>query len=384
MDIRRLIFWVSAAVVIYAYALYPLLVAALGRLVSRPGAAGKGPASFSIIVTAFNERTTILRRVRELLQLIANSEQRGELIVVSDGSTDGTVAVLEEARSPELRVIDLPQNVGKAAALNQAAAAATGQVMVFADVRQSWASDALQWLLQGFSDSAVGAVSGELILESAPGVMAGVGLYWRYEKWLRRREGHLHSCVGVTGAISAVRRELFQPIPQGTVLDDVYWPLVVAMHGSRVIHEERARAYDRLPDRARDELRRKVRTLCGNFQLVAMLPSLLVPWRNPIWFQFVSHKISRLLVPWALILMLVSSALLPGVFYRVALWAQVAFYVLALAGSRRWIASRLSVASAASSFVVLNTAAWLAFWVWVSGGSRKSWHKVLYRPQAGA
>ena len=109
----------------------------------------------------------------------------------------------------------------------------------------------------------------------------------------------MHVIVGVTGAISAVRRELFRPIPSGTLLDDVYWPLLVAMQGYRVIHEPRARAYDRLPERPLDEFQRKLRTLTGNFQLVARLPQALLPWRNPIWFQFLSHKLLRLLMPWA-------------------------------------------------------------------------------------
>ncbi len=115
-----------------------------------------------------------------------------------------------------------------------------------------------------------------------------------------------------------MRRELFRPIPNGTILDDVYWPLAVAMGGHRVIHDERARAFDRLPVRVRDEFRRKVRTLCGNFQLLARLPSALLPWRNPNWWQFVSHRIMRLLVPWALIGLAVSVVVLEGPVYRLA------------------------------------------------------------------
>src|SRR4029079_13531611 len=133
--------------------------------------------------------------------------------------------------------------------------------------------------------------TGELILESNTGVSAGVGLYWRYERWLRKNEGRLNSTVGVTGAIAAVRRELFTPIPPGTILDDVYWPLCVAMKRHRVIHDPRALAYDRLPDRARDEFKRKVRTLTGNFQLFTRLPGALLPWKNPIWLQLISHKL---------------------------------------------------------------------------------------------
>jgi hypothetical protein len=214
--------------------------------------------------------------------------------------------------------------------------------------------------------------------------MAGVGLYWRFEKWLRKMESRVHSTVGLTGSICAVRRALFRPIPPGTILDDVYWPLQVVMQGYRVVHDGQARAYDRLPERTRDEFRRKVRTLCGNFQLVSRMPSSLLPWRNPIAWQFVSHKLMRLVVPWALIGLLVTSLYLPGPFYRVALAAQIMFYIAGLAGLAKPFTGRFRLMSASASFLVLNAAAWLSFWVWISGRSNRSWSKVPYKPMAAS
>lgn len=386
MESLRICFWVSAACVAYTYALYPLLIALRARFFARAIRIGQPSECFSIIITAFNESTRIRGKTREMLSLIGQSGLDGELIVVSDGSTDGTAAAARDQHDPRLRVIELEKNVGKAAALTIAAAEAQSDVLVFADVRQSWDPHALEHLLGNFADPNVGAVSGELVLEAGPGVIAGVGLYWRYEKWIRRCESMVHSCVGVTGAISAVRRGLFGAIPAGTILDDVYWPLLVVMQGARVAHEERARAYDRLPERPGDELRRKVRTLCGNFQLLIRLPGAVVPWRNPVWFQLISHKLMRLAVPWALLSILATSLLLPGWGYRAFFWAQLAFYALALAGSRKSVATRSSIASAATAFVVLNAAALMAFWVWVSGRTNTSWQKVSYgvRPHAGA
>ena len=175
-----------------------------------------------------------------------------------------------------------------------------------------------------------------------------------------------------------MRRELFRPIPNGTILDDVYWPLLVAMGGHRVVHDDRAHAFDRLPGRVRDEFRRKVRTLCGNFQLLTRLPSALLPWRNPIWWQFVSHRLLRLLVPWALIGLAASVVVLEGPVYRIAFWVQMVFYLLAVAGMSKAIATRSSVASAAAALLILNTAAWIAFWVWISGRADRSWGKFAY------
>jgi cellulose synthase/poly-beta-1,6-N-acetylglucosamine synthase-like glycosyltransferase len=208
-------------------------------------------------------------------------------------------------------------------------------------------------------------------------------LYWRYEKWLRKQESCFHSTVGVTGAICAVRRKLFRPIPQGIILDDVYWPLQVAMQGYRVVHDERACAYDRLPETAGDEFRRKVRTLSGNFQLVGRLPSALLPWKNPVWLQFISHKLFRLVVPWALLAMLGLTLALPGRLYEATFWAQISFYAFGLAGIGFPALARVKPVSAATSFLVLNSAAWFAFWIWLFGKTANSWTKILY-PSAPA
>ena len=380
MDFMEICFWICAGCVAYAYVLYPVLLAVLAKVRPRPNRVGGfKPQSVSVIIAAHNEEATIERRLDELLEQLADAAVEGEIIVVSDGSTDATVARAAATANSLIHVLDLPTNGGKAAALTAGCAEASGEIIVFADARQTWAPWALKLLLENFADPSVGAVSGDLVIVCAPGVMSGVGFYWRFEKWLRKKESRIHSVVGVTGAISAVRRELFRPIPRGTILDDVYWPLAVAMQGYRVIHDRRAQAFDRLPDRTMDEFQRKVRTLSGNFQLLTRLPGALVPWRNPIWFQYVSHKLSRLVVPWALLTLLPLSAGLTGGIYRFAFAMQVLFYLLAFAGMWRWTGSRVRVAAAAASFLVLNSAAWLAFWVWITGKASRSWRKVPYQ-----
>jgi len=374
-------FWLGTATVVYVYLLYPVLVWALaGVRRERRGEAGAQPttAAFSLVLAVHDEAARISSRLDELLTLIGNTRRKAEVIVVADGCTDATVALARAHPSPLVQVIELSENEGKARALSRGSEVATGDILVFADARQRWAASALQRLLDNFNRAEVGAVTGELILDAPDGVLEGVGLYWRYEKWLRRNEGRLHSTVGVSGAISAVRRELFRPIPQGVLLDDLYWPLQVVMQGRRVVYDEGAIAYDRLPERARDEFLRKVRTLSGNFQLAAVLPQALLPWRNPIWAQFVSHKLLRLAVPWVLLAVLLASASLEGPLYHIAFAVQVLFYGLALlvlGGVRR---PRWRVATAAAGFVVLNAAAWLAFWIWICGRTDGAWRKVAY------
>jgi cellulose synthase/poly-beta-1,6-N-acetylglucosamine synthase-like glycosyltransferase len=372
-------FWACAGLILYPYLLYPLLLTLVARLRPRPVARGPGLGrSVSFVVCAHNEQAGIGRRVAGFAELLDRTGIVGEIIVVSDGSTDGTAALACAQGGQYVRLLELPRRVGKAEALSRGVALARNEILVFADVRQAWEPDALERLLENFADPRVGAVSGDLVVRAGEGALAGVGLYWRYEKWLRRRESLAGSQVGVTGAISACRRELFTPIPPGTLLDDVYWALGVAMKGYRVIHDSRAVAHDRLPQKARDEFRRKVRTLAGNYQLVARLPAALLPWRNPVWLPLVSHKLARLAVPWALLGLLVTSALASPVGwpYRAALLAQLAGYLLGAAG----LTSRRGgpLLSAAASFLVLNAAAWVAFWVWGTGRAGRSWGKVAY------
>jgi cellulose synthase/poly-beta-1,6-N-acetylglucosamine synthase-like glycosyltransferase len=380
MDIVELAFWVALACVVYTYAGYPLLVTLWARLGGRPTRrAGRVSHTVSIIVAAYNEEETLADRLDELTALIKSAELDGEIIVVSDGSTDLTAQVAEQHGGGLVRVYTLSKRVGKAAALSFGAQRATGEILVFADTRQKWKADALERLLENFADESVGAVSGDLVVHGVTDFTKGLGLYWSYEKLLRRMESQVHSTVGVTGAISAVRHELFAEIPCNILLDDVYWPLQVIMQGKRVIHDKDAIAFDQLPERPWDEFRRKVRTLSGNFQLLRRLPKALVPGINPVWFQFVSHKVFRLAVPWALLVMLATSAFLPGAFYQLAFWGQIAFYGLCLLGLVRVRGKRLPMLASLSSFVVLNAAAWLAFWVYLSGHANRSWGKVAYQ-----
>jgi cellulose synthase/poly-beta-1,6-N-acetylglucosamine synthase-like glycosyltransferase len=376
-------FWLCGACVLYAFAGYPLMLAVVGRWRGR-GTPRREPLSISVsvIVPAHNEQAWIERRLDELTSQIAAAGLDGEVIVVSDGSTDDTVALARAFLKGRVRVLELSARAGKAAALNAGCAAAAHDILVFADARQSWAPKALALLLENFADPVVGGVSGDLVLESDPGILAGVSFYWRYEKWLRRQESQVHSTVGVTGAICAVRRELFQLLPAGLILDDVYWPLGVVMQGYRVVHDERAHAHDRLPARTCDEFRRKVRTLSGNFQLVSQLPGAFLPWRNPVWFQLLSHKLLRLAIPWVLLAVAGLNMFLTGRLYELLLWGQAAFYLAALAGLWRPVGAQFRPAAGAASFVVLNAAAWLAFWVWITGQSRRSWCKVAYNRPA--
>lgn len=384
-------FWICFAVAAYTYLAYPCLLWILNWFLSRGGGSsaaqdwtGQPPRSVSVLLPVHNEEVNLERRLDELTRLIQATGAAGEVIVISDGSTDRSVELAHRFADRGVRVLEMPAKGGKAAALNAGAAAAQHGLLVFADARQRWADDALVRLVENFADPHIGAVSGDLMLESSPGVLAGVGMYWRFEKWLRKQESRLGSQVGVTGAISAVRHSLFHPIPPGTLLDDVFWPMHVALQGYRVIHDERAKAFDRLPEKTHDEFRRKVRTLAGNYQLITLLPiAALFPWSNRVWWQWISHKLMRLVVPWALLGMLISCVFLEDGHYQTFFLVQLAGYALGVLGMWAPLGRAIKPLGTAASFLVLNAAAWAAFWVWISGRAATSWHKVQYQEPAG-
>lgn len=389
-DLLQIIFWLSVACVFYAYVGYPLTIGLLAHFFGRSvRMGGQAPQKFSIVVAAYNESATIAARVHELLDLLHDWPD-SEFVLVSDGSTDGTLeAALHAARSSECESrfvpVRLAQNSGKAVALNTGVAVAAQPIIIFADARQTWTPQTIPRLLAPFADPDVGAVSGDLILQAPDGALAGVGLYWRMEKWLRVREGLIHSTIGATGAISAVRKALYEPLRPGTILDDVCWPAAVALAGKRVVHEPLALAYDHLPSRPRDEFRRKVRTLSGNLQLLQLKPQILRPWSNPILFGFLAKKLLRLAVPWAMLTALAASLVLPLLLpaplrwvYLAAAAAQLALYALGAGALISTAAARFRIPATIASLLVLNAAAFCAFWTWMTGRCDRAWKKPVY------
>lgn len=363
------VFWLAASVIGYSYLGYAAWLWLRSRWSPRPVRRSSDEPSVSAVMVVRNEEAVIARKLENLLTL-DYPNQKLEVVVVSDGSSDRTVEVLAEfERDPRVRVVVKTVSQGKAAGLNDAVAQASGEVLFFTDARQQIERGALRLLIENFGDPEVGAASGELMLgDPASGETGkGMGLYWRIEKKIRELESASGSVVGATGAIYCVRRNLFEALPPGTILDDVLVPMQVVGQGSRVIFDSRARAWDS-PDLGDGrEFSRKVRTLSGNYQLLQLAPWLLGS-KNTIRFEFVSHKLTRLAVPLALLGLLLASTFLPQPFYRAALVAQLAFYVLsliALGGIKVGPLSRL--ADAARTFVVLNSAALVAFVNFVTG-----------------
>jgi len=368
------IFWTSVLLVGYTYAGYFALIALLARMRgSTPQLANATPA-ITVVIAAYNEAQQIAARLRDVFAQDYPSD-RIAVVVASDGSNDGTEhAAAIDAR---VRVLALPENRGKAAGLNAALEHVNSDIVVFADARQRFAPGALRRLVAPFADAQVGAVTGELVLlESGATQPARIGLYWRMEKFLREGEARLGWLHGVSGAVYALRRELFVPLPPGTILDDMWTPMHVAAARRRVWMARDAIAYDTISKDDAEEFRRKLRTLAGNWQLLGHMPQLLNPLRNPLWFAWFSHKFLRLIAPWALIAAWISAALIPGMFYRAAFVLQTLGYLgaaFAIAAPRS--AARVPLLPVAGTFVMLNVAALLALPACVALDPRGLWKK---------
>ena len=329
---------------------------------------------------AYNEAGRIAGRLENLLALDYPWD-RVEIVLASDGSTDDTVARARAYERAGVAVIPFRIRRGKTAVLNELMPRARGEIVVLADARQRFEPGVLRALTSPFADPGVGAVSGELILTGGakgPAVGKGVGFYWHYEKFIRRKESLVDSTIGVTGAIYALRRELFQPIPDETILDDVLIPMRIARQGYRVLFAPGARAYDPVATKAGVEFERKVRTIAGTFQLFAREPWLLNPLENRLWIQAVSHKLLRLLCPIGL-----ASAFGANLFllhqpaFGWLLAAQIVFYAASLGGSAlRNSTKGVFLLSVPYTFCLLNWAVVVACHRFITGRQRVTWEKT--------
>lgn len=373
------LFWISVLLIGYAYLGYPLLIRAWAALRSRRPAAGRDLPTVSVVIVAHDEGTRIAARVENLLALHYPMD-KVEIVVGSDGSTDDTVARARTFPGDRVRVVDFKERRGKAAALDDLLPLCRGEIVVLADARQRFEATALEALVLPFADPAVGAVGGELILtdrREETTVSLGMGLYWRCETSIRASESRVDSTVGASGAIYAIRRELFEPIPEDTILDDVLIPLRIVRRGYRVVFEAGARAYDRPAETPRQEFVRKVRTIAGNFQLFAREPWLLHPRRNRLWLQTVSHKGLRLLGPVLLATILGSNILLAGrPFYGGTLLVQGMFYAVAVGGALAGAGRGGAILAVPYTVCLLNWATAVAFFRVLTRRQRVTWERA--------
>lgn len=331
----RVVFWLAAGVLAATYVGFPIVALLRARVLRREIAAAPITPFVSVVIAAHNEENVIGERLANLTEQDYPAD-RMEVIVVSDGSTDGTARIVAGYADRGIRLID-PGRVGKGDALGLGVAAARGEVIVFSDANSMFEGSAISALVQPLADESVGGVAGnQVYLEEGKTDAAAVGErgYWDFDRLLKRTQSASGSITNATGAIYAIRRELFRAIPDG-VTDDMFNSMSVIDAGARMVFAEDAIAYEAISPTARLEFGRKVRIMTRSFRCMIFMRRLLDPRRTG-WYalQLFWHKIMlRTTVLPLIALAVVSPALWArGPIYRLATVGQAACYALAVTG----------------------------------------------------
>lgn len=351
--------------VVYVYLGYPLLLWLLTKNKTKDYPQQTYQGDISIVMVVCNEAANIKKKLANFEQL-KYSTGCLRFIIVDDASDDNTCQIIEES-DLDIQLIKNPQRQGKASGINLAMAEVSTELVMFVDCRQELELNVVEHLSSWFAENdKVGAISGELMFKSEDSndFSAGMDGYWRYEKFIRKSEALLASVAGVTGALYMLRAKTFQPIAEDTLLDDVQIPMVSCSQGYIIGYDDRAIAWDQPSTSMSKEKARKIRTLSGNYQLLFRFPSWVMPSGHPIWWQFFSHKIARLLVPFSILisiflaLPLYKNGLFIAGIYLGAVFASLA---LVVASSSMPFLNRIKHFKLLHSFIVLNWFCLLAF-----------------------
>jgi len=379
----KILFWTLLSLIFYCYLGYPLLISLLSRFFPKPVHKSAIFPSVSIIIAVHNEEDVIKAKLDNLLSLDYPKDMI-EILIGSDASTDRTHQIIQNYQDGRLRVLINPQRRGKMMTVNDLVALSRNEIIFFNDARQLLAKGALKNLVQNFADPSVGCASGELIfIKTEGGIAQGVNLYWEYEKFIRCHEARLHSMLGATGAIYAIRKSLYKPAPAEIVLDDMYIPLKIIAQGHRAIFDGTAHAFDKAAHSAAEEYRRKARTLYGNYQIFALFPGLFNPIKSPIAIQLFSHKFLRVMVPFLMALLLpLNFLMIDAGFYKLFFALQIIFYAAAFIGAlsrgqKLYIFKPMSkLCYVPYVFCLLNFAALAGFYRFIGAKQGTAWQKA--------
>jgi len=332
--IAEVCFWVAAALIVYVYLGYPLLLALLS-LFKRPVRAPLGyTPALSVLIAAYNEEEAIAKKIAQTLALDYPPDKL-DILVLSDCSTDQTDAMVRGVGDPRVRLLRMSQRGGKTRAQNEGVKHARGEVLVFSDATTVYHPKALAYLACNYQDPAIGAVSGRYqYFDSEGNSPTGMGtiMFWNYENMIKVLQSRLRTITGCCGCIYSVRKAAYTGLADD-VISDLVQPLQVIRKGYRVRFEDRALAYEETTRSTAEEFSMRVRVVTRAMRGLLSVPDLLKPWKFA-WtsFQLISHKVLRWMVPLFLLLLFAASAALaaqPG-WYRIPFLLQGVFYLSAL------------------------------------------------------
>jgi cellulose synthase/poly-beta-1,6-N-acetylglucosamine synthase-like glycosyltransferase len=385
-----LIFWVATFLLLHSYFFYAMLLVAFDAVDQlmrnirhiRGGAdrAGCSEQPFlppvTVVVAAYNEVSCIAQKVANTLE-IDYPRERLQLLVGSDGSTDGTDELVRKARDSRV-VLSRAERAGKTTVLNRCIPAAAGEIVVLTDANTLIEPSAVKQLVRHFRDPEVGAVCGRLRLYNPTVKEYEESAYWSYESLLKLYEGKRGAVMGANGGIYAIRRSLFSALPPSTIVDDFVIPLQILDRGYKVLYEPEALASEETTEDYRKEFGRRARIAAGNFQSLRLVPGLLLPTAGFAAFAFWSHKLLRWCAPGLMAVALVANAFLfEQLLYKITLVSQLGFYALALAGRYsvfRGLPKR--AASVAYYFVTMNLAIVVGFWRFLRSSQQAAWDRT--------
>ena len=378
-------FWACLVLIACSYAGYPLLIWACSRLFgSEPEAPRVAEAELptvSLLIAAYNEEAEIEGRILNALAM-DYPRDRLEIVVGSDGSTDETCRIVRIFADQGVRLLSYDRRRGKASVLNASFPELLGEIVLLSDANTHNDPGAARNLVRWFRDPGVGIVCGKLVLTDPKTGRNADSLYWRYETFLKRCEGRLGALLGANGAIYAIRRGLYEPIPADTIVDDFVIPLLARVRtGASIVYDELAIAHEETPPDMASEFHRRSRIGAGGFQSIGMLWKLLDPQQGWVAFTFLSHKILRWSCPFFLVGLLVSNValVLEGVTpFGYFLAAQGGFYLASLASSCLPAGHRaLKPLRIAGMFTGMNAALLVGFFRWSFGLQKGAWRRTV-------
>jgi cellulose synthase/poly-beta-1,6-N-acetylglucosamine synthase-like glycosyltransferase len=391
-----LLFWGAAILLLHTYFFYPLILVALDALHQALGNLrfiecgeerrkprdGKENPPVSLVVAAYNEEACIAAKIQNSLELDYPAD-RFDLLIGSDGSTDKTDSIVSGWDDPRVRLA-AAERAGKTAVLNRCIPDARGEIILLSDANTMLEPSAVKRLVRHFRDPDVGVVCGRLKLYNPRVKEYEESAYWTYESLIKLYEGKRGAVLGANGGLYAIRRSLFQELPPGTIVDDFVVPMRILEKGYKVLYDPEAVATEETTEDYAREFGRRARIAAGNFQSLKFLPGLLLPTSGFRAFAFWSHKILRWCAPAFMAVALMSNAFLlhRSWVYAATFSAQMAFYALAVVGSRASIVPGLlrRAASIAYYFVTMNLALVVGFWRFVRGSQRPAWERTVRAP----
>ena len=390
MILSEWLFWACFLLVAHTYVLYPAFLFVACAVVQthrdwrylatrrdrRPSAAVSDTLpAVSLVISAYNEQAHLLGKLANI-RAFDYPRDRLEVLFVSDGSTDGTNAILQAVEDAHIRTVFLPQRGGKSNALNHAVDQAKHEILVFSDAATLFDADAIRKLVRHFSDPKVGVVCGALHFQASTESRQTEGVYWTYESMLRLMEARLGATLTASGAIYALRRECYAPLPPETLVEDLLVPMNARRAGYRVLYDPEAVATDFAASTVAGEFTRRVRIATGSFQALGRLAAIRL---GPMTaFALFSHKILRWILPLLLIGVLITSAILwRHPFYRAVLVAQGLFYIWAALGfALRRRAQHVRYALMGYYLVAIHLAYLVGFLRYVTGRTETTWQRV--------